>query len=75
MWLAELIEPGETGWVCPPRDPAALAAAQLELLRDTERGRTLGEAGRRRVEERFTWERMAAQYESLYLELLGRPSV
>ena len=73
--IAELIEPGETGWVCPPRDPAALAAAQLELLRDAERGRRLGEAGRRRVEERFTWERMAAQYESLYLELLGRPSV
>jgi glycosyltransferase involved in cell wall biosynthesis len=44
-------------------------------LRDAERGRRLGEAGRRRVEERFTWERMAAQYESLYLELLGRPSV
>ncbi|MFM8223739.1 MAG: glycosyltransferase, partial [Planctomycetaceae bacterium] len=70
----ELIEPGQTGWVCPPQDPAGLATAQSELLRDAEQGRRLGEAGRRRVEERFTWDRMAAQYESLYLELLGRPT-
>ncbi|MFM7162401.1 MAG: glycosyltransferase [Planctomycetaceae bacterium] len=72
--IAELIEPGQTGWVCPPQDPAGLATAQIELLRDAEQGRRLGEAGRRRVEERFTWDRMAAQYESLYLELLGRPT-
>ena len=32
--LPELVAPGETGWLVPPRDPAALAAALSQLLAD-----------------------------------------
>ncbi|MEU2787081.1 GT4 family glycosyltransferase PelF, partial [Streptomyces sp. NPDC007110] len=42
---------GDTGLVVPPRDPAAMAAAALELLGDPGRRRAMGEAARLRVIE------------------------
>jgi glycosyltransferase involved in cell wall biosynthesis len=46
---------GETGLLVAPNDPAALAGAMLRLLGDPELRAKLGEAGRRRTIERFTW--------------------
>lgn len=71
--IEELIRPGETGQVCAPGNPSELAAAQAELLANPARGILWGEAGRQRVEERFTWERMAGQYAAVYHEVLGHP--
>jgi glycosyltransferase involved in cell wall biosynthesis len=62
----ELVVDGETGVLVPPRDVDALARALRELLDDDERARWLGEAGRRRVEERFSAERMADAVLKLY---------
>jgi hypothetical protein len=42
-----------------PGDPKALAVALDRVLADPGRGATMGRAGRRRVEERFAWERIA----------------
>jgi glycosyltransferase involved in cell wall biosynthesis len=49
--VPEVVRDGETGVLVPPRDPAALARALADLLRDPARARALGEAGRRRVGE------------------------
>jgi glycosyltransferase involved in cell wall biosynthesis len=49
----EAVVDGETGLLVPPRDVPALTAAIDTLLDDPERARRLGEAGRRRVRERF----------------------
>jgi glycosyltransferase involved in cell wall biosynthesis len=49
--VPEVVGDGETGVLVPPRDPAALARALADLLRDPARARALGEAGRRRVVE------------------------
>ena len=49
--VPEVVRDGETGVLVPPRDPAALARALADLLRDPARARALGEAGRRRVVE------------------------
>lgn len=55
--LPEVVADGETGFVVPPNDPAALRA-KLEFLRDNAGvAAALGAAGRRRVLERFTWSR------------------
>jgi len=56
--IPEAVEHGVTGLVVPVRDPVALATGLLDLLGDPARGRRLGEAGRRRFEERFTADRM-----------------
>ncbi|USQ84501.1 GT4 family glycosyltransferase PelF [Streptomyces phaeoluteigriseus] len=65
---------GDTGLVVPPRDPAAMAAAALELLRDPARRRAMGEAARLRVIEQFTLRQTIDTFRSIYQELptLGR---
>jgi glycosyltransferase involved in cell wall biosynthesis len=57
--IPEVVVDGETGHLVPPGNPDALAAALERVLADPERGARLGRAGRRRVEERFSWERIA----------------
>ena len=67
---AEAIVHGETGILVPPRDPAALGAALAALLRDPERARAMGKAGRARVVE-FDMYRMVDAIEALYARHLG----
>jgi L-malate glycosyltransferase len=59
----------EAGRLVEPRRPRELALAIDELLRLPDRGRALGRRGRRRVEQCFSLDRMAASVEALYLEL------
>jgi len=49
----EAVLPGETGWVVPPRDAVALAAAMLEAIQNAGALRTMGEAARHDAEQRF----------------------
>jgi glycosyltransferase involved in cell wall biosynthesis len=62
----EVVADGETGLLVPPRDPEALAAALRRLLADPDLRRRMGEAGRRRVAEQFTADRMAERVLELY---------
>jgi glycosyltransferase involved in cell wall biosynthesis len=64
----ELVVHGHTGLLYPSDDDAALAAAIRELLSNPERRRRMGEAGRARVEERFTLPSMVSQMERIYRE-------
>lgn len=57
---------GDCGVLVEPGNPSDLAAALGDLLDDDERRRHLGAAGRRRVEEHFTWRAMAARTADLY---------
>ena len=61
---------GEAGFLVPPADPAALAAAIKRLFCDEHLRRRMGEAGRRRVERNFTWEQAAKRTVQVYEELL-----
>jgi len=54
--LRDLVADGETGLVVPPRDPAALRAALERLIADPALRRRLGSAGRRKAQERFSWD-------------------
>lgn len=51
----EVIEDGVTGMLVATGDRDALARAVIDLLGDTERRRAMGEAGRARFEERFSF--------------------
>ena len=65
---------GETGLLVPPNDPGALAAAIGRLLDDPELRARLGEAGRRRVLHRFTWQVTARGTAECYAAVMaGRP--
>ncbi len=56
----EVVETGVNGLVLEDwHDPQAFARAILELLDDAERAAAMGQAGRRRAEERYTWEHVA----------------
>jgi len=62
---------GVTGFVVPPRDSEALAGAINQLLEDENLRTRMGIEGRRRVERKFTKERMALQTLKLYEEILA----
>ncbi|MEU6060015.1 DUF3492 domain-containing protein [Streptomyces sp. NPDC047097] len=66
---------GGTGLVVPPRNPQALAAACLALLRDPARRARLGAAARARALELFTVEQNLSAFHGLYLELMSRAPV
>ena len=70
----EAVEEGETGYVVAPGDDEAMAARVVELLRDPERARRMGERGRRVVEEKFSCEAQLARTEALYESLLEKRS-
>jgi glycosyltransferase involved in cell wall biosynthesis len=58
--LPELVEDGVHGLVAANRDPRDLADKMALLLADAARRRAMGQAGRRRVEERFDVEQTIA---------------
>lgn len=83
--VPEVVVDGETGVLVPldqddafePRDAAAfartLAAAVTDLLRDPQRAAAMGRAGRRRVEEKFSWDAVARQTLAFYRRLIAAP--
>lgn len=67
--ILELLE-GSAGLVVPQRDAEALASAIERLLTDVDLRRRIGQAGRRRIEERFAVERVV----DILLDRLARLS-
>jgi len=61
---------GATGHLVPPHKPAQLAERLAGLLRDPQRCRALGAAGRKRVEGELTLEAMTRRIGELYRSLL-----
>jgi len=70
--VAEVIRDGETG-LLPARDPAAIAAAILTLLRDPVRRQAMGQAARRRYEIDFAPEVIRRRVLELYRDLRPPP--
>lgn len=72
--LPEVVSHGETGLVVPPNDPAALAAALDELVRNPMQAAAFGAAGRRRART-FAASTVIPQFVSAYeqaITQLGR---
>lgn len=63
-----------SGLLVPPRDPASLASAILQVATDPKLRLQLGEAARRCHQRHFSAERMASQYVNLYQRCLDRRS-
>ncbi len=67
--LPEVVEDGVTGILVPPGDSKALAEAVVLLLHDPALRRRLGQAGRQRVLDEFTLDRVLPQTLNVYQSL------
>ena len=68
----ELVRDGTDGFVIGPFDAEALADRLIRLKDDRELAASMAEAGRRRISECFTVDRMVALYEEAYEEAMAR---
>jgi glycosyltransferase involved in cell wall biosynthesis len=64
--IPEVVIDGETGWLVPPRDPDAIAAALREALSDPALLRARGEQGRQRLQAHFTVQAMVERTLAVY---------
>jgi glycosyltransferase involved in cell wall biosynthesis len=67
----EIVVDGETGYIANPLDPQGYAERLVRLLEDPVLRARMGEAGRRRVEERFSLARQAEEVEQVYRSVLS----
>ena len=64
--VRELVVDGETGFVVPAQDPAALAAAVGRMLGDEALRRRMGDAGRVRFSDAFSIDALAGRHLRAY---------
>lgn len=69
--IPEAIEDGRDGLLVPPQDAPALAKALLTLLKDRPLRARLASAGRQRIEDEFSVERMVQKTVDAYTRAIG----
>ena len=69
--MPEVIEDGVNGYIVRARDHEMLAKRSIELLKDDNLRRQLGENGRRIVAEKYSAERMTDDILKVYENVLG----
>lgn len=57
--MSYTVDPGVTGLLVEPANPAALSEAICQMLSNPSRSRQMGEAGRQRAIEMFSWSKTA----------------
>ena len=62
----------EAGAYATPNDTEELARVLVDLIDDEPRRRSMGSAGRRRIEQKLAWTHQEPHYLSVYDRLLGR---
>jgi glycosyltransferase involved in cell wall biosynthesis len=71
---AEIVDPGETGWLVEPDDEAALADALVEAVNDEDERRRRGAGAYEEARARYSWPALARGLASVYSEVAaGRP--
>ncbi len=66
----EIIQDGVTGLLIPPHDPSAVADAILDLARHPAMIKSIGQAGREWVQDRFVIQKYTADIEDLFETVL-----
>jgi alpha-maltose-1-phosphate synthase len=69
--ILEVVQDGVTGFLVEPGRPDQLAEKIGRLLADPAQARSMGQAGRKRVEERFSWDSVAERTEGVYGEAVA----
>ncbi len=68
--ILEVVIPEKTGILVEPGNPKQIASAVNRLLKDTNLAKRMGEEGRKRVEEHFSWSLIAQKTKKLYESLI-----
>ena len=68
----EIVEDGVTGYIIDPRNPEEIAQKIIELLKNPERAKQFGEAGYKRVKEKFNLEDKVEEYIVVYESLCNK---
>ncbi|MCU4713096.1 N-acetyl-alpha-D-glucosaminyl L-malate synthase BshA [Bacillus cereus] len=68
--IPEVIQHGETGYLCEVGDTTGVANQATQLLKDEELHRNMGERARESVYEQFRSEKIVSQYETIYYDVL-----
>jgi glycosyltransferase involved in cell wall biosynthesis len=63
------VKDGETGYLVPPRDAAALAARLAGLLREPDRAAAMGSRALERARRLFTWDTVTRSIADVYEEI------
>jgi len=71
----DIIVDGQTGYLTPPHDVAALTAAVDRVLTDPELARRLGAAGRQRVTSTFSYAQGVRAQLDAYADILDRKGI
>ncbi|NMH67683.1 glycosyltransferase [Bacillus sp. RO3] len=69
--LPEVVRDGETGYLIPSKDPAALAEKLLYLYKNPSERKKLGENGREHVLNHYDWEDNSKRMIELYNEIIN----
>jgi len=67
--IPELVGNSGAALLVPPCDPVGLAGALMKVLAETATAKEMGAAGRERVRERFSFDRLLNDLEGLYSEI------
>jgi glycosyltransferase involved in cell wall biosynthesis len=67
----EAVVDEHTGYVVPPRQPDKLSEVILKLANDPQKRKSMGKAGRERLEHYFSLDSCANRYSNLYAGLLN----
>ena len=63
---------GESGYLVPEGDPAALAGALANLADDARLAQQFGQAARRRIEQELGWPPLARRYRAHFTQLTAQ---
>jgi len=71
--IAEYLESGVTGLLCRPDDWQDMVDKTVEMLENSQLRRQFGTAGRRRLLDQFSWQKLARALDGLYRCTADKP--
>ena len=69
---AEIVRDGERGWLIPPDDEQALAAALIEAATDASERHRRGQQAASEAHRHYGWPAIAARITDIYREVIAR---
>lgn len=73
--MPEIIEDGKTGFIVEPADPEGIARLIVDFYRTPHRKHEMGARARNRVQQHYTWSRVAAAISGAAFSVNGEASV